>query len=104
MEVCDEAGPVVVCVRPRNEHIFRLAIVVEHHFMIFASEARFFVAAEWSVRRIVVIAVDPDASGFDSARNLIKLVRVARPDARAETVKRIVGDFYGFRFVFESRD
>jgi hypothetical protein len=87
----------------RDEHVFVVAVMVEHHFVVFASEARFFVAAERGVRRVIVIAVDPDATGFDGARNLIKLVRVARPDARAETVKRVVGDFDRFGFVFESR-
>ena len=57
--------------------------MVEHHYVVFASEARFFVAAERGVGRIIVIAVDPDAAGFDGARDLIKLVRVACPNACA---------------------
>ena len=67
----------------RDEHIFVVAIMVEHHLVVFAPEAALFVAAERSVRWVIVIAVDPDASGFDGSRNLIKLMRVARPDARA---------------------
>jgi hypothetical protein len=87
----------------RDEHIFIVAIMVEHHFVVFAPETRFFVAAERSVRRVIVITVDPDATGFNGSWNLIKLVRVARPDACAQAVKRVVSDFDGVGFVFESR-
>ena len=66
--------------------------MVEHHFVVFASEAALFVAAERGVRRVIVIAVDPDATGFDGSWDLIKLVRVARPNACAQAVKRVVGD------------
>ncbi len=87
----------------RDEHIFVIAVMVEHHFVVFASEARFFVAAKRRVCRVIVIAIDPDATGFNGSRNLVKLVRVARPNARAKSVKRVVGDFDGFGFRFESR-
>lgn len=87
-----------------NEHIFVVAVVVKHHFVIFSAETALFITAERRVSGIIVIAIDPDASGFDGARDLVKLVRVACPDSRAETVKRVVGDFDRFGFVFESRD
>ena len=76
----------------RDEHVLDLAVVVEHHLVRLTAVARLLVAAEGRVRRVGVVAVDPDAARLDRARHLVRLVRVARPDAGAQAVDGVVGD------------
>mmetsp|Transcript_38569 Transcript_38569/g.87715 ORF Transcript_38569/g.87715 Transcript_38569/m.87715 type:complete len:500 (+) Transcript_38569:271-1770(+) len=44
------------------------------------------------MRRVGVVAVHPHAASFDCARHGVGLVRVARPDARAQAVDSVIGN------------
>src|ERR1700733_4989404 len=50
-----------------DEQVLGLLIVIEHHAVILAPDARLLVAAEGGVRRIQMIAVGPDAAGLQLA-------------------------------------
>mmetsp|Transcript_22781 Transcript_22781/g.67000 ORF Transcript_22781/g.67000 Transcript_22781/m.67000 type:complete len:201 (-) Transcript_22781:1207-1809(-) len=76
----------------RDEHVLGLAVVAQHHLVRLEAEARLLVAAERGVRRVGVVAVDPDAARLDGARHRVHLVGVAGPHARAEAVDGVVGD------------
>ena len=78
--------------------------MVEHHFVILASEAGFFAASERGVGGVIVVAIYPDTTGFDSTRDLVELVCVAGPDAGTEAVKRVVSDRDGVGFILECGD
>ena len=60
--------------------------------MVLAPDARDLVAAEGRVRGIEVVAVRPDTARLDAAAHAERLARVARPDAGAEAVHRVVRD------------
>src|SRR6185503_10707410 len=51
---------------------------------------------ERRVRRVEVVAVGPHAAGLDAAAHAVGRVAVARPNAGAEAVERVVG--HGERF------
>ena len=86
-----------------DEHVFCPLIMVEHHLMVLAANPGHFVAAERGVGRILVIAVDPDATGLNLAAEAIGAVHVTRPNAGAETVQRVVRDGERLGIVFERR-
>src|ERR1700687_276204 len=48
-----------------DQHVLRLLIVIEHHLVRLAADARLLVATERGVRRISVVAVGPHAAGLD---------------------------------------
>src|SRR5438094_621856 len=50
-----------------DQDVLRFLIVVEHHFVGLAAEARLLVSAESGMGRIGVIAVRPYAPGLDAA-------------------------------------
>ena len=50
-----------------HQHVLRLLIVIEHHLVGFATDARLLVSAERRMRRIGVIAIGPHAAGLDRA-------------------------------------
>jgi hypothetical protein len=50
-----------------DQHVLHLLVVVEHHLVVLAPDARLLVAAERRMRRIGVEAVCPDATGLDRA-------------------------------------
>src|SRR6266700_2684312 len=54
-----------------NQKVLCFLIVIEHHFVGLAAEARFLVSAESGMRRIGVIAVRPYASRLDTAADPI---------------------------------
>src|SRR5262249_33513550 len=87
-----------------DQQILGLLIVVEHHLMGLATDARLLVAAERRVRGIGVIAIGPDAAGLDRAAEAVAAIGVAAPDAGAEAVQRVVGDRQGFVIGLEGRD
>src|SRR4051812_13018576 len=80
-----------------------LLIVVQHHLVVLAPDARLLVAAERRMRRIGVIAVRPDPAGLDAAAHAEGGVHVARPHARAQPVERVVGDRQRLFLVLERR-
>ncbi|MPL73764.1 hypothetical protein SDC9_19570 [bioreactor metagenome] len=75
--------------------------MVEHHLVGLATDARLLVAAEGRMGRIGVIVVDPDAPGLDVAAEAVAGVDVARPDAGAKAIHRVIGDMQRFRLVLE---
>src|SRR5262249_26312248 len=87
----------------RHKHVLGLTIVVEHHLVILASKARFLVPAKWSVSRVAMIIVYPDAAGLDRTWDPIKLVRIACPDARTQTIKCVIRDLDSLGFVLKCR-
>src|SRR5579863_4616972 len=76
-----------------DQHVLGLLIVIEHHAMSFAADAGLLVSAKRCMGRIGVIAVDPHAPGLDAAAKTMNTVYVARPQARAQAVERVVGNF-----------
>src|SRR6516164_8428554 len=74
-----------------HQHVLRLLIVIEHHLVGFATDARLLVSAEGRMCRIGVIAICPDASRLDCATEAIEPVRVTTPDAGAEAIERVIG-------------
>src|SRR5262245_32731137 len=76
-----------------DQHVLGLLVVVEHHLVGLAADARLLVAAESGVRRVRVVVVHPDPAGLDTAAEPVRGVRVARPDTGAEAVHGVVGDF-----------
>src|SRR5581483_8260020 len=87
-----------------DQHVLGLLIVVEHHPVGLASDARLLVAAERRVRRIGVIAVGPHAARLDGAAEAIATVDVAAPDAGPKAVERVIGDRERLLVGLEGRD
>src|SRR6267142_269750 len=75
-----------------DQHVFGLLIVVEHHLVGLAADARLLVAAERRMRGIGVIAVVPHPARLDSAAEAVEPVGITAPDTRTEAVERVVGD------------
>src|SRR5258708_27155375 len=48
-----------------DQQVLGLLVVVQHHLVGLAADARFLVAAEGRVRRVGVVAVGPHAPGLD---------------------------------------
>lgn len=90
--------------RIADEQVFRLLVMVEHHFVRFAADAGHLVAAKCRMGRINVIAVRPHAAGLDAAAEAVRGVDVARPDAGAKAVQRLIGDRKRFVMIFKRRD
>src|ERR1700754_2984747 len=87
--------------RITHQHVLGLLVVVEHHAVGFATDARLLVTAEGRVRRIGVVAIGPDAPGLDAATEAIRPRTVARPYTRTQAVKRVVGDLERFLVCLE---
>src|ERR1700735_4809713 len=75
-----------------HQHVLGLLVVIEHHPVVLPTDPRLLVAAKRRMRRIRVIAVHPYAPRLDPAAHAIRRVMVPRPDARAQSVQRVVGD------------
>ena len=60
--------------------------MVQHHLVIFASDARLLVAAEGGVGGVGVVAIGPDSPGLDRPAKTVTGVGVAAPYARAQAV------------------
>src|SRR5580692_16062 len=84
-----------------HQQVLGLLIVIEHHAMGFAANARLLVSAKRRMRGIGMIAVDPDATGLNCTAKMVAAVGIAAPQSGTEPVERIVGDFQGVRFVLE---
>src|SRR5690242_7434257 len=87
--------------RVADEQVLRLLVVLQHHLVVLAADARLLVPAERGVGRVEVVAVRPHAAGLDAAAHAVGGVAVARPHAGAEAVERVVGDGQRFRLVLE---
>src|SRR5271154_4652969 len=75
-----------------DQHVLGLLIVIKHHLVVFAADARLLVAAERRMRGIGVVAIGPDAASLDRAAEAVAAIGVAAPHAGAETVERVIGD------------
>ena len=75
-----------------DEQALGLRVVVEHHAVVLASDARGLVAAEGRAGGVLVVTVGPHAAGLDRATHAERAAAVAGPDAGAEAVHRVVGD------------
>ena len=49
-----------------DQEVLGLLVVIEHHLVGLAADARLLVAAERRMRRIGMVAVGPDAAGLDA--------------------------------------
>ena len=86
------------------QQVLGLLVVVQHHLMVFTTDARLLVAAKCSVGWIGVIVVHPHAACLDSATKAVTGVHVTRPDASAEAIHRVIRDFQSFGFILERGD
>src|SRR6218665_2890193 len=64
-----------------HHQVLRLLVVVEHHLVVLAPDARVLVAAECSVGRVEVVAVGPHAPGLYALAHAERGVHVAAPHA-----------------------
>ena len=72
--------------------------------MRLATDAGGLVPAERRMRGIGVEAIGPDAAGLDRTAHAIRRITVARPDASAEAVERVICNRERIRLVLELRD
>src|SRR5450759_2597521 len=75
-----------------DQHILGLLVVVEHHLVGFAADARLLVSAERRMCGISVITIGPDAARLYGAAEAVEPVGITAPDTRAEPIERVVGD------------
>src|SRR5579863_107541 len=87
-----------------DEQVLRLTVVIQHHEMVLAADARDLVATEGGPCRVLVVAVRPDATGLDAAAHLVGPGAVSGPDAGAQPVEGVIRDRQGVRVVGEGGD
>src|SRR5579872_3715755 len=86
-----------------HEQILGLLIVIEHHAVSFTANAGLFVSAECGVGGVGVIAVDPNTACLNAAAQVVAAVGIPTPQACAEPIECVVGDFERIGFVLERR-
>lgn len=64
-----------------DQHVFRVAVAVQHHFMILATKTRLLVASEGGMCRVRVIVIHPHSTSLYGSRHLVQLVRVSSPNS-----------------------
>ena len=77
-------------IRIAHQQALGLLVMLKHHLMGFASDARLFVAAKRRMCRVSVITVGPHAPSLNAAPHLIGQITVAAPDTRAQAILRVV--------------
>src|SRR5687768_2126114 len=87
-----------------DQEVLGLLVVVEHHLVRFATDARLLVATEGGMSRIGMVAVRPDATRLDGATEPIGAIAVAGPHAGAEAIEGVVRNRQGVVLVLEGRD
>src|SRR5690606_37212540 len=87
-----------------HQQVLDLLVVAQRQFVGFTTDARVFVPPKRGVRRIEVVAVSPDATGFDAAPHAPGTVNIQRPQPRTQPEFRIVGNAQRFRFIFKGGD
>src|ERR1700682_1878396 len=75
-----------------DEQVFGLLVVVEHHLVVLAADARLLVAAERRMGRVQVVAVGPHPAGLDIAPGPVSGIAVAAPHPGPQPVEGVVGD------------
>src|ERR1700683_1434465 len=84
-----------------DQQVLGLLIMVQHHLVGLAADARLLIAAKRRVGRIGMVAVGPHPTRLDGAAEAVAAVGVAAPDSGAEAVEGVVGDRQGFGLVLE---
>src|SRR3546814_7696562 len=87
--------------RIADQQVLRLLIMVQHHLVRLAPDARLLVSAKGRMGRIGVVAIGPDAPGLDGAAHAIGGVAVAAPHPRAQAIERVVCDVQRLRLDLE---
>src|SRR3984885_3786567 len=87
-----------------DEQVLRLAVVIQHHEVVLASDARDLVATERGTCRVLVIAVRPDTTRLDTAAHLVRPGAVPGPDTGAQPVEGVIRDRQRVRVVGEGGD
>src|ERR1700735_1360763 len=87
-----------------DEQVLRLAVVIQHHEGVLASDARDLVATERGTCRVLVIAVRPDTTRLDTAAHLVRPGAVPGPDTGAQPVEGVIRDRQRVRVVGEGGD
>ena len=70
----------------RDQHVLGLTVMIEHHLVCLTTKPRLLVAAERCMSWVCVVTIDPDATGLDGTRNLVRLVSVTSPDPSSKSV------------------
>ena len=70
----------------RDQHVLGLTTMTEHHLMCLTTKPRLLVATERCMRWVCVVAIDPNATGLDGTRNLVRLMSVTSPDPSSKSV------------------
>src|SRR5450830_578300 len=71
----------------RHQQVLGLLVVVEHHLVVLATDARALVAAERGRGRVRVVAVRPHPTRLDVPPRPVGDVALARPDPGAQPVE-----------------
>src|SRR5450755_4280785 len=87
-----------------DEQVLRLAVVIQHHEVVLAADARDLVATERGTGGVLVVAVRPDAAGLDAAAHLVCPGAVSGPDTGAQSVEGVIRDRQRVRVVGERGD
>src|SRR6478735_2599356 len=77
--------------RVGHQQVLGLLVVVEHHLVVLAADARALVAAERRRGGVGVVAVRPHPPGLDVAARAVGDRRLAGPHAGAQPVEGVVG-------------
>src|SRR5690606_17392761 len=77
----------------RNQHVLRLAVMIQHHFMVFPAITRLFIATKWRVCRIGMILVYPNTTSLYRTWHLVHFMRIARPDPGSQTIDSVICNF-----------
>jgi hypothetical protein len=76
----------------RDEHVLRLAVVVEHHLVSLSAKSRLLVAAKGSVGGVQVVAVHPHTTGLDGSRQAVQLMSISGEHTGAKTEAGVIGN------------
>src|ERR1700704_2895372 len=86
-----------------DQEVLGLLVVVQHHGVVFASDAGGLVSAERGAGRAGVVVVHPDTACLDFPARPVGDVPVAGPYTGPESVQSVVGDADGVVVVAELR-
>src|ERR1700720_4943243 len=75
-----------------DEQVLGLLVVVEHHLVVLAADARLLVATERRMGRVLAVAVGPHPAGLNITPAPVGGIAVAAPDPSTQAVEGVVGD------------
>src|ERR1700687_5399668 len=70
----------------RHEQVLGLLVVVEHHLVVLAADARLLVATERRMGRVLVVAVGPHPAGLNIAAGPVGGLACPSRDASTHTL------------------